>query len=405
MTDVQRLLEDNVEDLYDNAPCGYLSTRLDGGIVKVNATLLGWLGYRRADLVEQRRFPDLLTVGGKLYHETHLAPLLRMQGAIREVALELKTADGTRLPVLVNATVKTDADREPRLIRITVFDARQRRAYEGELLRARQEAEAARATAEAEREQLLRLTATLQRTLLPPSLPTVPGLETAAHYHVASHEQIGGDFYDLFPLSEHRWGFFLGDVCGKGPDAAVITSVTRYTLRAAASYDTDPTAVLSNLNSVLLQQDYADEARYCTVVFGLLTPGGDGFDLTVASGGHLPALIIRADGRVDVLDTPGGNLIGVLPEARIVLASTRLGPGDSVLLYTDGIIEARRADGTMLGEEHLRALAASLATTGADAIIAALARTLAELGDRFSDDTALLALSVPAHPSTDLDTP
>ncbi|MDT7668009.1 MAG: phosphoserine phosphatase RsbU/P, partial [Pseudonocardiales bacterium] len=93
------LLEDSAEDLYEHAPCGYLSTLLDGRIAKINATLLGWLGYSRETLVGHRRFSDLLTVGGRLYHETHFAPLLRMQGEVSGVALELRTADGGRLPV------------------------------------------------------------------------------------------------------------------------------------------------------------------------------------------------------------------------------------------------------------------------------------------------------------------
>ena len=89
------LLDDNIEDLDENAPCGYLSTLLDGQIAKMNGTLLGWLGYDRGQVVGIRRFTDLLTVGGKIYHETHFAPLLRMQGEIGGVALELLAADGT----------------------------------------------------------------------------------------------------------------------------------------------------------------------------------------------------------------------------------------------------------------------------------------------------------------------
>src|SRR5688500_14669933 len=92
------MVEDNADDLYDNAPCGYLSTLLDGTIAKVNATLLGWLGFHRDELVGRRRFADLLTVGGRLYYETHFAPLLHMQGEVRGIALELRAADGSRLP-------------------------------------------------------------------------------------------------------------------------------------------------------------------------------------------------------------------------------------------------------------------------------------------------------------------
>lgn len=160
--------------------------------MKINTTLLDWLGHTRDELVSRRTFADLLSVGGRLYHETHFAPLLRMQGEISGIALELRTADGGRLPVLVTSTVKTGSDGQPLLIRTTLFDARDRRAYETELLRAR-------AQAEREREELQRLNATLQQTLLPPALVEVPGLEVAAHYHIASTDKVGGDFYDLFP--------------------------------------------------------------------------------------------------------------------------------------------------------------------------------------------------------------
>jgi sigma-B regulation protein RsbU (phosphoserine phosphatase) len=120
------LLEDNAEDLYENAPCGYLSTLLDGRIAKINNTLLNWLGYSRDELVGRRSFSDLLNVGGRLYYETHLAPLLSMQGEVGGVALEMRAADGTHLPVLVTSAVKTDAAGEPILIRTTIFDARDR---------------------------------------------------------------------------------------------------------------------------------------------------------------------------------------------------------------------------------------------------------------------------------------
>lgn len=275
------LLEDSAEDLYENAPCGYLSTLLDGQIAKINTTLLNWLGHRRADLVGRRKFSDLLTVGGRLYHETHFAPLLHMRGEASGIALELKAADGRRIPVLVTSTVKTGGDGRPLLLRTTVFDARDRRAYEEELLRARRESER-------ERERLQQLTSTLQQTLLPPALANVPGLDVAAHYHIASIDEVGGDFYDLFPLAAGAWGLFLGDVCGKGAAAAAVTSLARYTLRAAAVYDPDPAAVLGNLNTVLNHEYNGNDPRFCTVVFGLLTPDEErgGFRMTLASGGH-----------------------------------------------------------------------------------------------------------------------
>lgn len=385
------LLEDSAEDLYEHAPCGYLSTLLDGRIAKVNTTLLNWLGHDRDDLVGRRTFADLLTVGGRLYHETHFAPLLHMRGEISGIALEMKAADGSRLPVLVTSTVKTGGDGQPLLVRTTVFDARDRRAYEQELLRARQESER-------ERERLQQLNTALQQTLLPPALANVPGLDVAAHYHIASLDEVGGDFYDLFPLAHGRWGLFLGDVCGKGAAAAAVTSLARYTLRAAAVYDPDPAVVLSNLNTVLNHEYNGTDPRFCTVIFGLLTPDDDhgGFNITLASGGHPPALLIRADGTADYLPTAGGQLIGVLPDAHIATTACRLGPGDTLLLHTDGLTEAHTAiRGDRYGDEALLGFGRDLAPSTARQTVTAIRELLDTLGTGVDDDTAVLAVSVP----------
>ncbi|MFJ8750140.1 PP2C family protein-serine/threonine phosphatase [Streptomyces sp. NPDC102441] len=385
------LLEDSVEDLYENAPCGYLSTLMDGRIAKVNGTLLRWLGHRREDLVGHRHFSDLLTIGGRLYHETHYSPLLRMQGEVNGIALELKAADGTRLPVLVTSTVKKDDDGEPLLIRTTLLDARDRRAYERELLRARQEAEH-------DRERLQRLATTLQRTLIPPAIEPVPGMEVAAHYHFASSDEVGGDFYDLFPLAAGRWGFFMGDVRGKGADAAVVTSLARYTLRAAAVSDPVPATVLANLNTALNHQAEEDEPPFCTVIFGLLTPeeNGVGFHVVLAGGGHPPAVVLRADGSADYLPTPGGQLVGVVPDAQFTTATLHLCPGDTLLLYTDGLTEARTPNpGERYGDEALLDFARALAPTSAPGTVEALTALLDSFGEGLDDDTALLAMSVP----------
>ncbi|HEX5113596.1 MAG TPA: SpoIIE family protein phosphatase [Pseudonocardiaceae bacterium] len=384
------LLEDSAEDLYEHAPCGYLSTLLDGTIAKINTTLLDWLGYRRDQVVGRRRFADLLTVGGRMYHETHFAPLLRMQGEVGGVALELTTAEGTRLPVLVTSTVKTGTDGQAQLIRTTVFDARDRRAYEQELLRARRDAES-------ERDRAQQLARTLQQTLVPPALSQVPGMEVAAYYHPASADEVGGDFYDLFPLTGATWGFFLGDVSGKGAKAAAVTSLARYTLRAAAVHNPDPATVLHTLNTVLNHEYHGTDPRFCTVIHGNLVPSGDGCDVTLASGGHPPAIHIRAQGTLDILTTPGGLLVGALPDATFTTVHTHLAPGDTLLLYTDGLTEARprTRDRDRYSEAELQRYLTALAPTTAPQVITALTRLLAEFGDGVDDDTALLALSIP----------
>ncbi|MGW5526878.1 SpoIIE family protein phosphatase [Streptomyces xanthochromogenes] len=395
------LLEDSTEELYENAPCGYLSTLMDGTIAKVNTTLLRWLGREREAVVGKLRFTDLLTVGGKLYHETHFAPLLRMRGEISGIALEVKQADGGRIPVLVSSVVKHGTTGEPLLIRTTIFDASDRRAYEEELLRARNAAEQDRRRAEADRARLQDALAVLQQSLLPAALPEIPGVESAAHYRTASPEQLGGDFYDLFPLDGKRFGFFLGDVCGKGPQAAAVTSLTRYTLRAAALHDADPVSALTTLNAVLHERYTRGDPRYCTAIFGTIEPDPATGRVTVclASGGHPPALVLRAAGHADFLPTPGGLLVGVLPKAPFASATTTLEPGDTLLLYTDGLTEARTGQDrtTLYGDGALCAFAAGQAGKPAEAVIQALTGLLDDFGDGLDDDTALLAIGVPTH--------
>lgn len=391
------LLEDSAEELYEQAPCGYLSTLMDGTIAKINTTLLDWLGLERSRVVGRMRFVDLLTVGGKLYHETHFAPLLQMKGEVNGIAMDIKSAGRQRMPALVTSKVKTSEDGEPMLIRTTVFDARDRRAYEAELLRGRKAAEEARRQAEADRIRLQEALAVLQQSLLPPELPEVPGLETGSYYHTASPDLLGGDFYDLFPLGSGRWAFFLGDVCGKGPQAAAVTSLTRHTLRAAALHEADPVTVLNTLNTVLHDRYTSGDTRYCTAIFGVLEPDDGHMGVHLASGGHPSALIQRADGSADYLPTPGGLLVGVLPQASFTAARARLLPGDTLLLYTDGLTEARTGpDRELYGEDALRAFTAAQPPAGPKALIAALSGLLTSFGDGLDDDTALLALGVPA---------
>jgi PAS domain S-box-containing protein len=147
--------EESAEDLFEHAPCGYLSAALDGTIGRVNETFLRWTGHRREELVGAKRFQELLTVGGRIYYETHYAPLLRMQGVVREIAVDVVAADGTRLPVLVNSVLVRDAAGEPQAIRTIVLDARERKSYERELMVARDRERVARERTE----RLQRITA------------------------------------------------------------------------------------------------------------------------------------------------------------------------------------------------------------------------------------------------------
>jgi PAS domain S-box-containing protein len=137
------LPEESLEELYEQAPCGYVSTRPDGTFARVNQTFLSWAGYGRADLIGVRRFQDLLTGGGRIFYETHYMPLLAMQGRVQELAFEIICHDGRRLPVFLNSVQQRDPSGAAGLIRTTIVDASERRSYERELLAARQSAEAA----------------------------------------------------------------------------------------------------------------------------------------------------------------------------------------------------------------------------------------------------------------------
>jgi sigma-B regulation protein RsbU (phosphoserine phosphatase) len=265
----------------------------------------------------------------------------------------------------------------------------------------RREAErAAREQAEKDKTAIAAFASTLQRTLLPPALPVVPGLELACHYRTASAHDVGGDFYDVFPVGGGRWAFFLGDVCGKGPEAATVTALARHTLRAAAQMDPDPVTVLSTLNTALLA-DVAAGSRFCTALFGLLAPREvGGFTVTVATGGHPPAYHLRPDDSgavwVKAVRPKVGMLVGAFPQALFAESTFLLAPGEGLFLYTDGLTEARTTQGTMLGEDGLTGfLHQRTGPLTATTLVEDTVTLLASMPDGAGDDVALLALSVP----------
>jgi phosphoserine phosphatase RsbU/P len=385
------LLDDDLELLYERAPCGYLSTTPDGTVAKVNATFLDLTGYEREDLVGRRRFVDLLTAGGRIYHETHYAPLLRMHGSVREVALDLVRADGERLPVLVNAVLEGDDDGSPRVVRVAVFDATHRREYERELLRAKERAETSEVRATA-------LARTLQSTLIPPSPPNLPGLDVSAAYRPAGDgEEVGGDFYDIFQIRAGDWVVALGDVCGKGVDAAVVTALVRYTIRALTVQQDQPSDVLRALNDVLLAQG---TERFCTVVLIRLRNTGDGWTATLSAGGHPLPLHLSAAG---VLRPVGrsGSLVGVLADVEFSDSTVRMAPGDLLVMFTDGVTEGR-SGAEFYGDHRLE----RSVFVHRDAVLPAeriLGEVLEFQQGRARDDIAVVSVRVPVLPDPDPD--
>jgi sigma-B regulation protein RsbU (phosphoserine phosphatase) len=400
------LLDDDPVQLYERAPCGYLSTTPDGRIIKVNGTFATWTGYDAKELTS-RSFIDLLSVGGRIYHETHYAPLLRMQGTVREIAVDIVRKNGDRLPVLVNARLDRDADGEPRVVRIAVFDATERRSYERELLRAREAAEQSGRRARA-------LARTLQETLIPPLAPAIPGLDVAAAYHPAGDgSEVGGDFYDVFSLASGDWILALGDVCGKGAEAAVVTALARYTVRALAVSHHRPSELLAELDTAVNRHE---TDRFCTLVLVRLRRDDEGWSATISSGGHPPAVLVRRGQHPEQVVVPG-TIIGVLSNATFEERELRLGPGDALLLYTDGVTEARNQDGDFFGTDRLldclrrhaaRTAVDTAGDTAGDTAVATASGVLAErlvtgLVDEVlsfqqslpHDDIAVLAVSAP----------
>lgn len=377
---------ETAEELYDEAPCGYLSTHEDGTIARVNATFLRWTGYRREDLVGLRRFHHLLSPGGRIYHETHYGPMLRMQGSVREIAVDIVRADGTLLPALINSTLKRDESGMPLAIRTMIFDATERRRYEQELL-------AERKRAQASEERARTLARTLQESLMPHATPHIPGLDVAARYRPAgTGDAVGGDFYDAFEARDGDWVVLLGDVSGKGADAARVTAAARYTLRAAAMRTPSPRLALGLLNETLLT-DSTD--RFCTVAYARIARDGDRVRVTISVAGH-PLPILLAKGRPPGTAGAGGPPAGLLQDVSFDETSIDLAPGESLIFYTDGVPEGRRDDGEFYGEERLVALAARLAGRSANEVCDTIEQDVVNFQNgQPRDDIAVLVLGRP----------
>ena len=238
-----------------------------------------------------------------------------------------------------------------------------------------------------ERDQVAR---TLQRSLLPEALPEIPGAEIAARYLAAGDgNEVGGDFYDCFASGGGDWALVIGDVCGKGAEAATLTALARYTIRAAAAHTRRPRAVLGELNKALLRQrlDY----RFCTVLYVSLTPRVGHVDALAATGGHPLPLILRANGEVETAGRPG-TLLGIVDDPDLSEERIALWPGDALVLYTDGVTEATAADRAM-GSGRFEAFLASCAGGGADSIAEAVEReAVSSQGGPPRDDLAVVVV-------------
>jgi serine phosphatase RsbU (regulator of sigma subunit) len=238
-----------------------------------------------------------------------------------------------------------------------------------------------------------KIATTLQASLLPAKLPDIPGIDIAVRYWATGEGTVvGGDFYDVFEVDDDHWAVVIGDVCGTGPAAAALTGLARHTIRASAWHGATHEDVLRNVNNAILR---SGQVTFCTAAYGTLAPTSAGFTFEMASGGHPLPIIRRAGGGTETLGRPG-TLLGAFADSRSVTAATQLAPGDTILLYTDGVTDV--APPYDLGDDALRTMfdvcGASAGSAGdiADRLGHELSSIL-PLADRH-DDIALLVVRI-----------
>ncbi|WP_156726330.1 SpoIIE family protein phosphatase [Streptomyces apocyni] len=239
----------------------------------------------------------------------------------------------------------------------------------------------------------------LQRSLLPPGLPQVPGVEVDVIYRAAGEgNEVGGDFYDLFPIRDGAYGFAIGDVCGTGPEAAAVTGLARHALRLLAREGFGGPAVLERLNAAIL--DEGARSRFLTLLYGELWPQEDGSAiLKIVCAGHPLPLRLRQDGTVEPYAEPQ-PLLGVMEDLELYEQTVTLDPGDVLLCVTDGVTE-RREGTRMLGDDGLADVLTTCTGLTAGAVAARIMRAVERFAsDAPSDDMAILAMRVPEPPSS-----
>lgn len=239
-----------------------------------------------------------------------------------------------------------------------------------------------------------RVSQTLQRSLLPPRLPEITGVELAARYHPAGQgTEIGGDFFDVFPVGPKVWGMVIGDVSGKGVEAAAVTAVARHTVRTAALTTRQPSRVLSLLNSALLEETAPDS--FCTAAFGFIEVRFGRAHLDISRGGHPSPYVVRSNGDIELIRC-SGQLLGILRNPELEDVSCELGFGDKLVFYTDGAYEVRsseRSSDLEHFEELLRGCDKRGATNSADHIMRSV---LGLQAGQPRDDVALIVAGVRA---------
>jgi len=349
-----------------------------GSVVELNRAAEETFGYSKEEAVGQELASLIIPPRLRAAHRAGLARYLATgQGRLvdRRVKTWAQRRDGTEFPVEL-AIAPVDAPGPP-LFTGHLRDITARRQAEADLV--------------ASRARFAHTARVLQESLLPPGLPAIPRLELASAYRpVGGGEEPGGDFYDVFETGRDDWAIVLGDVMGKGAEAAAITALARYTVRAAAMRERQPGAVLSMLNEAINRQH---PERFCTLVYARLQTRSP-VRLTLASGGHPPPMLIRPDGEVTPL-LAKGMLLGPFGSWEGQSIKVQLEPGALVLFYSDGLVEARGQDG-IFGAQRLTSLLSQVAGQDPHSVIGAVQAALEAFSQAPSDDLAMLAVRV-AH--------
>lgn len=345
-----------------------------GRITGFNSAAVRVFGHER-DAVLGRNLADvIIPPDERERHRVGLAGYLATgEGRIidRRIEVEALHADGSRFPIDLTVVA---SDEEPPTFTGRMRDLSEQKAAEQALL--------------ASRENLAHIARTLQQSLLPAELPSIDGVSLAATYRPTGEgNEVGGDFYDVFALGDGRWAMVLGDVCGKGPEAASLTSLVRYTLRAALVAGNEPQASIELLNTLIAIERPGD---FCTLAAIFLDPSDR--TAVVLTAGHPPVIHLTAAGAVHRIDS-SGYFVGPFPTWKGETREVSLEPGDQLLAYTDGLTEARRGRqefGASAFDETLGRLAGGRV----GATVARLEEAVLSYAGALSDDLAILACQI-----------
>jgi len=364
----------------DAAPDGIITIDESGTILEFNPAAETIFGYMRGEALGRPMAELIVPPSLRGRHYRGLEDFLRT-GTARVL--------GKRVQLV---GMRRDESEFPVELTVTSVQTPGARFFTGHLrdITDRLASEAAIAAGEARAAHIAR---TLQSSLLPPLLPLIPGLEMASRYHPAGDgSEVGGDFYDVFQTAKDDWGVVLGDVCGKGAEAAAVIALARYTIRAAATRLRRPSSILRVLNEAVYQQH---PERFCTVVYCRMRLRDQRWRLTIAAGGHPPCLIVRPT--AELIEVGGrGPLVGPFEHSSFAETNYDLQPGESALLYTDGVTEAGRGR-HLFGEERLREVLRSAAGSTAGSVAGAVESAVLDFGGAEPrDDIALLVVHRPA---------